>query len=152
MKRILLAVLVGLFLMSFAHATEEKGSSEEAVALVKKAVAIFNSQGREKAFEAINDPKGEFQSKDLYVWVIDIDAKALCLARPVFKQLIGQELIDFQDVSGRYFMKELVETAKSKGSGWVDYVWANPLTKKHEAKSTYFETVKNITFCCGYYK
>ena len=154
MKKILVAVMISLLVVSFAstEAKTQKGTRDEAVAMVKKAVALYKAEGRMAAFEKINDPKGKFVKGDLYIWVVDTDANALCLARPVFKQLIGMELIDFQDVDGRYFMKEAVNTAKTEGKGWVDYTWANPITKKQESKSTYFECVKNLCFFCGYYK
>ena len=159
MKKVLLVSLAIVLSITFgadlALAQKDmmlKGTKEEAVEIVKKAVALYVKVGREKAFEAINDPKGEFQYKDLYVWVIDLDTNGLCLARPVFRQLIGQELCDFVDADGKYFMKEACEQGKTKGMGWVDYKWANPLTKRNEDKSTYFECVKNICFFCGYYK
>jgi len=159
MKKIYLVMLASLLVFVFgtdlAFAQKDKmlkGTKEEAVEMVKKAVTLYKKVGREKAFEAMNDPKGEFQYKDLYIWVIDLDANGLCVARPVFRQLIGQELCDFVDADGKYFMKEACELGKTKGMGWVDYKWANPLTKRNEEKSTYFECVKNICFFCGFYK
>ncbi len=117
MKKILVALMIFFLIVSFAYtdAKAQKGSRDEAVAMVKKAVTLYKSEGRMEAFEKINDPKGQFVKGDLYIWVVDTDANALCLARPVFKQLIGIELIDFQDLEGRYFMREAVNTAKAKG-------------------------------------
>jgi len=155
-KKILLGLLIVVFIATgVAYAQKEKqlkGSKEEAVEMVKKAVSMFKKEGRNKTFDAINDPKGDFQYKDLYIWVIDVDANGLCLARPVFRQLIGQELCPFADSEGKLFMQEACEKARTKGIGWVDYYWANPVTKRNESKSTYFECVKNICFFCGYYK
>ena len=157
MRKILLIMVICIFAVSIAQiATSKekqlKGSRDEAVAMVQKAVALYKQVGRDKAFDAINDPKGEYQYMDLYVWVIDVDANGLCLARPVFRQLIGQELCDFVDSDGKYFMREACQIARTKGRGWVDYMWANPVTKRNEPKSTYFECVKSICFFCGYYK
>jgi cytochrome c len=36
----------------------------------------------------------------------------------------------------REFNKEMIATAR-KGSGWVDYQWAHPVTKKVEDKTCY---------------
>jgi signal transduction histidine kinase len=156
MKKILLGLLIVAFIatgLAYAQQPKQlKGSKDEAVEMVKKAVAMYKKEGRDKTFAAINDPKGEFQYMDLYIWVIDVDANGLCLARPVFRQLIGQELCPFADSEGKPFMQEACETARKKGMGWVDYYWANPVTKRNESKSTYFECVKNICFFCGYYK
>jgi len=153
-KKILIGVITVFFLAGVAYGADKqlKGSREEAVDMVKKAVALYKSAGRDKAFDAINNPKGDFQYKDLYIWVIDVDSNGLCLARPVFRQLIGQELCDFADSDGKRFMLEACEVGRTKGVGWVDYMWANPVTKKNEPKSTYFECVKNVCFYCGYYK
>ncbi len=57
-----------------------------------------------------------------------------------------------QDVDKKFFVQEAVQLAKAKGSGWVDYKWTNPTTKKVEAKSTYVKKVDEIIFCCGIYK
>ena len=157
MRRFLLAIIICAFVFSLAQVAisaekQLKGAKDEAVAMVQKAVALYNQVGRDRAFERINDPRGDFQYMDLYVWVIDVDANGLCLARPVFRQLIGQELCDFADSDGKPFMKEACEVGRTKGRGWVDYMWANPVTKRNEPKSTYFECVKNICFFCGYYK
>ncbi len=154
MKRMLIVIMIIFFLAGIALAAEKqlKGTREEAVEMVKKAVKLYKDVGRDKAFEAINNPQGDFQYIDLYIWVIDVDSNGLCLARPVFRQLIGQELCDFADSDGKRFMQEACGVAKTKGVGWVDYMWANPVTKRNEAKSTYYECVKNICFFCGYYK
>ena len=53
---------------------------------------------------------------------------------------------------GKFFVQEGVQMAKTKGSGWVDYKWTNPTTKKVEAKSTYVKKVDELIFCCGIYK
>jgi len=155
MKKIFTLALIFIFVTAgFAYAQQEKqlrGSKEEAVEMVKKAVAMYKKEGRDKTFAAINDKKGDFQYKDLYIWVIDVDANGLCLARPVFSQLIGQELCPFADSEGKPFMQEACEKGRTKGMGWVDYKWANPVTKRNEQKVTYFECVKNICFFCGYY-
>ncbi len=40
----------------------------------------------------------------------------------------------------------------SKGSGWIDYKWPNPVTKAVEQKSTYVEKVDDVVVGCGIYK
>jgi signal transduction histidine kinase len=43
----------------------------------------------------------------------------------------------------------MIDTAKSKGSGWVDYMWTNPQTKKVEPKSTYVVKVPEFEGLIG---
>lgn len=49
-------------------------------------------------------------------------------------------------------MKEIGEGEKTKDSGWADYKWTNPTTKKDELESTYFQREGDLIFACGIYK
>jgi cytochrome c len=62
--------------------------------------------------------------------------------------------LDLKDPNGKYFMKDLVELAKTKGSGWVDYVWVNPTTKKIQPKATYAKRIEGMDafIACGVFK
>jgi cytochrome c len=46
----------------------------------------------------------------------------------------------------------MIEDAKTKGTGWSDYKWANPVTKKIDDKTTYFMKVDDVVLGCGIYK
>jgi signal transduction histidine kinase len=66
--------------------------------------------------------------------------------------MIGKELIDMKDADGKEFVKERIEIAKTKGSGWQDYKFTDPLTKKIEHKRAYIERHGDLIFGCGIYK
>ncbi len=36
--------------------------------------------------------------------------------------------------------------------GWVDYRWMNPVTRRVEPKSTYFERDGDLVYLCGIYR
>jgi cytochrome c len=55
-------------------------------------------------------------------------------------------------VDGKYFGRQLLETAKTKGNGWVDYNWMNPGTSEVIAKSTYCMRVEDTMVACGIYR
>jgi cytochrome c len=59
-----------------------------------------------------------------------------------------------KDADGKYFMREMVKVAQTKGTGWVDYKWTNPVSKKIEHKSSYVKRVgnENLLIGCGIYK
>ena len=38
----------------------------------------------------------------------------------------------------------MMEVAKTKGSGWVEYDWAHPQTKKVEGKASYALKIPNF--------
>lgn len=141
---VLAAVLVAL-----PAVAEERGTADEAVALVKKAAALINSAGKDKAFAAFSDPNGGFQVKDLYVFVEDLKGMTLVHKNP---GLVGKDITVLKDADGNAFGAEMTKLANEKGSGWVDYKWVNGVTKKVEPKSTYIERVGDVFIGAGIYK
>lgn len=144
---IALLLIVGLSLSAVVARAADR---EDAKALVKRAAAYVKYQGKEKAIAEISTPKGMFDKGELYVFAYDL--QGVMLAHPKNPSLIGQNLINIPDTEGKLFRKEIVEKAKSEGSGWVDYVYLNPETNRQEHKSTYFQKVGDIILCCGVYK
>jgi Single Cache domain 2 len=71
---------------------------------------------------------GSFHDRDLYIAVIDLDAKIL--AHGQRQDLIGKDLIDIKDPDGKLFMKERVELARNNSSFWQNYKFMNPTTKQ----------------------
>jgi len=126
------------------------GTADEAKALAEKAAQLIQSQGKEKAFEAFNNPTGEFVDRDLYVAVTGLDGTNV--AHGANKALIGKNLAGLKDVDGKPFVQEMVDLAKSTGSGWVDYKWSNPVSKKIEQKSSYIKRVGDVFVVVGIYK
>lgn len=41
-----------------------------------------------------------------------------------------------KDQNGKEFIKEMLALSASKGDGWVDYDWVNPVSKKVEGRSS----------------
>ena len=150
----LIATMIGVgFLVMMAGTVTfaaEFGTTAEAEALVKKAIQLIKADGREKAFAEINNPKGKFVDRDLYIFVYDMNGK--CVAHGFNAKMIGKELIEMKDSKGKYFVKERVEIAKTKGQGWQDYMFTDPLTKNIEPKSAYVERLENLIVGCGVYK
>ena len=118
--------------------------------MVKKAVAFIKSEGKDKAFSEISNPKGRFIDRDLYIFVYDMNGK--CVAHGFNQKMIGKELIDMTDPDGKFYVKEGVEIAKTKGKGWQDYKFTNPISKKLEQKKAYIEKVDDLIVGCGIYK
>lgn len=151
MKTLFKSIVIGLAALAFTGvvAAAEKGTAEEAVAMVKKGVAFVKTHGKEKAFAEFNNPKGAFVDRDLYVMCYDMQGINKCHgANP---KLIGKNLLEITDADGKFIIKSLIETA-NKGKGWVDYKWPNPTTKVIESKSTYVEKVDDVLLGVGIYK
>ncbi|MYN10920.1 histidine kinase [Massilia sp. FT127W] len=152
MKRrlMLLTLATTLLLAQLPARAAERGNADEAMAMAKKAIAYLKAHGKEKAFAEINDPRGQFTDRDLYVVVYDLNGKNL--AHGQNPRMIGKDLIDIRDGDGKYYMRERLEIAKTKGKGWQDYKFLDPLTKKIEPKSMYIEKVDDLIIGCGIYK
>lgn len=129
----------------------DKGSADEAVAMVGKAVALVKAEGKEKAFAAISDPANKtFHDRDLYIYVYDMNGTAV--AHGNNPKMVGKSLIGLKDNEGKLLIKEMVDLAKTKGKGWVEYKWPNPTTKTVEQKAGYIEKVDDILIGSGIYK
>lgn len=152
MKKILSSILFALVtaaLCSVASAAD-KGSADEAVALVKKAAAYMKANGKDKAIAAFNDPKGPFVDRDLYIFAID--ATGLTVANGSNAKLVGKNVMSMKDQDDKPFIKQFMELGASAGKGWVDYRWINPVSQKIETKSTYIEKIDGLIVGCGIYK
>ena len=149
MKRLLAGIVILFMVVGLAYA-QDRGTSTEAKALLDKAIAFYKANGQAKAFAAFNDAKGQFVSKDLYIFALDMNGKIL--SHGTNAGLIGKDMMGAKDADGKLFMKEMVEVGKTKVKGAIDYKWENPKTKKVEQKSSYVEKVDSVILGCGYYK
>jgi cytochrome c len=76
-------------------------TKDEAMAMVKKAVAAIKAEGAEKAYAEINNPTGPY--RDLYIVVYSLNG--MVLSHGANKSRVGTNQIDDKDVDG--FVKEL---------------------------------------------
>jgi cytochrome c len=151
MKKVLIFAIVGLFLVVGMAFAQKKATKASCQALVKSAVAYYKEVGRDKALAAFNDPKGKFVDGEDYLSVYDMNG--VVVGHGTNASLIGKKMIDVKDPKGFYLIKGFIEKAKKPGdTGWVDYHWTNPVSKKVEAKSSYFVRVDDLIIQAGYYK
>lgn len=152
MKNVLKNIGMGVVALTLAAGAmaSEKGTAEEAVAMVKKGIALIKSSGQEKAFAEFNNLKGAFVQKDLYVMCYDMSGNNKCHGSNA--KLVGKNLLEIKDADGKFIVKSFIETAQKSGKGWVDYKWPNATTKAVEPKSTYVEKVDDVLIGVGIYK
>ncbi|HYM42512.1 MAG TPA: cache domain-containing protein [Steroidobacteraceae bacterium] len=144
-----LAVLL-LALTPVAGLCGDAPSKDEVVAQVKKAVAFYKANGREKALAELNNKEGQFAKGEDYVDVHDING--VCVAHPVSPGIVGLNRLEQADPNGKKFINEIVETAKSKPSGWINYMRKNPVSGKIEKKLAYWERSDDLIFKAGTYE
>lgn len=153
MKNVMIWCMVLLMGLHQVADAREKGSADEAVALVKKAGSFLKENGKEKLLTEINNMAPAFVSKDLYLFAYGTNGDGVNLAHGANKKMIGKNMLELRDADGVYIVKKFLEAANSKaGNGWVDYKWTNPKTGALEAKSTYVERFGDIIIGCGIYK
>ncbi|UGQ44568.1 cache domain-containing protein [Massilia endophytica] len=141
---------IGALCVASVACAGDKGTADEAVALVKSAIADINKRGMDKVFEDINKQSPQFSDRDLYVLVMDLKGKIL--SHGANPKLIGKDVSEIKDAEGKYFIQDFLKVAKTKGSGWVDYIWVNPVTKGLEKKATYVQLAGPLIVACGIYK
>jgi signal transduction histidine kinase len=125
-------------------------SKDEVVAQVKKAAEFYKANGREKTLAEMNNKDGQFAKGEDYVDVHDMTG--VCLAHPVSPGIVGLNRLDQADPSGKQFIKEIVEAAKSKPNGWITYQRKNPVSGKIEKKLAYWERKDDLIFKAGTYE
>jgi len=117
--------------------------------LVKTAVAYFNENGRESTFALISNPHGPFVKGDIYMFAYDFNG--VVVAHGQNAALVGQNLIDLQDSRGKPLIKELIEVAKTKGKGWVEYYWRNEFKRSYVEKVVDQKTKIEYLIAAGYH-
>lgn len=153
MKHLFKALATAVFALltvGTASATE-RGSADEAVAMVKKAIAYMKENGKERAFaEFANPANSQFHDRDLYIFVYDLNGNNV--AHGNNPKMIGKNLLEMKDHDGKFIIKGFIDVANTKGKGWVDYKWPNPVNKAVEQKSGYIEKADNLIIGSGVYK
>jgi len=151
--RVALGIAAILCLAGIAAAAES-GTKDECVAKTKEAGKMVTDMGVEATIAEVNKKDGKFVWKDTYVFLMDLDGKMI--AHPMSPALIGQNVLDKKDKGepGKLLFVEMVEVAKGKGEGWVEYMWSNPGDPKPRKKVTYIYRVpgKNVFAAAGVYE
>lgn len=101
-------------------------ASERAMAveaLVRKAAALIEQKGK-AAFADFRVRDSEWFHDDTYLFAYDLHSNVLL--NPAFPAREGSNVAGQKDAKGKLFHDAIVETAMTKGYGWVDYVFPKP--------------------------
>ena len=141
MKKIY-CVIVSTFMFVLCTNIALAQTAEEVVALVKQTKTAIESNALQ-TFARVNRAEHPYKNKDnpaLYIFVFDTDLTVV--AHAIKTKVIGKNVKGKPDIKGKKFRDEMLEIAKKDGSGWVDYYFLNPKTKKEAHKTAYFELAK----------
>lgn len=149
MTRSLIAGLALVLLAGLAQA-DERGTAEQAQAMVADAIAFYDEVGAEAAFETFNvEPRPRFYHGDLYVFVIRDDG--MIVAQAADPGRVGLDALVQLDAAGEPYGRWLVERPTPEGT-WIDYVRLNPATQEIEPKSSWVVRHDGYLFGCGIYR
>ncbi len=140
---------LGLVLLAAPGTAQDRGTPEDAQALVARAIEHYDAVGAEAAFAAFGDPSGGFVDRDLYIFVVGPE-RAL-VAHGFDAELVGRPTDTLVDVDGVSFGTMFVEEATAEGT-WVDYRWTDPATGEIHPKSSWVVLHDDHVFGAGIYK
>ncbi|MEZ8612338.1 MULTISPECIES: cache domain-containing protein [unclassified Vibrio] len=123
-------------------------AERRAKTLLAKAVVHVQKDGDESVKDFMSDP--EYIDGELYVFALGIDGQFLASGGSSMV-LVGDSVLDTQDVYGNPFFREMITKAVHKGFGEVKYHWTNPTDRMGEPKTTFFERVGDVIVAVGYY-
>jgi cytochrome c len=143
-RRILLFATVVMVSSQGLCAQDGPPSPEKAKrieALVNKAAALVDSKGK-AALSQFRERGSEWWSGDLYVFAYAPDGTVLL--NPAFPTREGHSYHGETDKNGKAFHDELIMTAQTRGSGWVDYWLPKPGHTQPSHKWSYVRAVKAV--------
>ena len=138
----ILILFVFLFLTSLPTYAAEPPQTEQVkqtVALVDKAGALLSSQGQ-GAFPQFKVKDSEWWKGDTYIYIYDMNGTLLM--NPIYPMFEGKNLSQLLDIHQKAFIQQLLSVAKTKGSGWFDFMLPRPGQSTPTQKLAYVKTVK----------
>jgi cytochrome c len=151
MRRLMPILGVGLLVaLSAPLLAAPPATKDEAMAMVKGAVASIKNDGPDAAYAEISNKSGKFVDRDLYVVVYRLDGHVL--AHGANAKLVGTDQSNAKDVDGKAFVKERIALAHKQPHFWQAYKFKNPVTEKIESKQTSCERYGDTAVCAGVYK
>ena len=149
-------LLVALFLVAFGattaftvintNDTRRDLREQELVAIVDSALAIAQGQydratrgeideatAKATALQALADLR--YRGNE-YMFINGLDG--VMLMHPIRPEMVGMDQMLLEDPNGKRFVAEMVERAKTEGSGFVDYQWPRVADQPPVDKMSYF--------------
>jgi cytochrome c len=147
---IALAVILCTLLGRTVHAAD-RGTADEAKALLQKAVEHYKQVGRAKALEDFTGKKAPWVDRDLYVACEN--SKHTLIANGAFPSYVGTSLDAARDIHDKPLGQSMWEAGDKGGVQSVEWKWFNPVTGNQERKVSFLQRLDSDTQCSvGYYK
>lgn len=131
-----------------AAAAAANPDSARAEALLDRAEAFYRDNGQ-RAHAAFSR-SGEFRDGPLYVYVLDLAGNFLASGGSSVT-LIGRNVRDMPDARGKPFFREILDGARTRRTGLVEYHWLNTGSGQIERKTASYRVVNDNILVVGYY-
>ena len=156
-KNVLLTTIAfSLILMINSFIYAETATKADAMDSIKKANGILTAKKDAGLADIENLNKDLLAQKGIYVYVMTLNDGILV----VHPKLKGKNITNLTDKNGKKFIQDQQKIVKDGKSGWVDYLWPNPITTQIEHKNTYVEKasvqikgndgkIQDVMLACG---
>lgn len=127
-----------------------QGTTDEAMAMAKKAHALLEKVGLDQASAVFHDKNGGFVDRDLYVFVFDRQGVYRVMGADINR--VGSSLADAPGLDAQQLLDDAWERC-NQGGGWVEYNIINPATGDVRGKSSFVLPIDNdLLVGCGAYR
>ena len=147
MKKVIVLALVVMANVALATSVMSQSAiKDECVALCKDAAKSINEKGLDAGMAEISNKEGKFVTKNTYVFLMDLDGNRLAHPFPGPTAPQFMKLIDNKDTTGKLFVRDYIAIAKTKGEGWVDYMYPTPEELKKPTPMKEKKSSKKISY------
>ena len=126
-----------------------QGTADEALAMVKKAVALYRQNPSQALSLITSNHQQAFADRDMYVFAFNRQGQYLAFGGNPSKLRVS--LMNLPGLDGEKLVHDAFALPAS--GGWVDYQITNPANGKVDWKTSYIEAITDdVVLGCGVYK
>lgn len=140
----LLIMFLSAALFSFPRynpAVHSEITKDQLRGFVEECKAFAQIYGKKEALLEIKKKDGLFQRGELYIYAYDFNC--VVLSHGLNTGLIGSDLTNLKDPTGKAIILEMTNTLKKQSGGWLKFHWFHPQTGEVKPKLGYFTKVDN---------
>jgi signal transduction histidine kinase len=100
---------------------------------------LSREQAQQQAIDQVRSLHYGLEMKD-YFWINDMHPRMVI--HPYRSDLNGQDVTDYQDPDGKYIFREIVDTVRNNGAGFVHYKW--------QARENIYHVVPKLSYVKGF--
>ena len=119
--------LAAIAALVFSMAGLRAETLQEAKSLQEAALAQIKAKGLDAAASDFN-AGGTWKQGSLYIVVVKFDGTMI--AHSANEKIVGKNMLEAKDASGKAFAHETIAAVKAKGSSELAVRWANPVSKQ----------------------